>query len=93
MNEFLKMDIFFIVATVAVVVVGAALCFVLVYLARFLKTLDRIANEIQEETEAIRQDLDYARQQVRMSGAKISALTSLFGKSAVRLLGGTKKKK
>ncbi len=93
MNEFLKMDIFFVVATIAVAVVGIALCVVLVYLARFLKTLDRIANEIQEETEAIRQDLDDARHEVRRSGAQLSTLTSLFGKTAARFLGGDKKKR
>ncbi len=84
------MDIFFVVATIAFAIVGILLAVAIVYAVRFLKTLDRIAENVEEETEAIRKDIHDARGVVRREGAKLGALTSFFGKAAGRVI---KKKK
>ncbi len=90
MQEFLKMDIFFVVATIAFAVVGILLAIAIVYLVRFLRTLDRIAENVEEETEAIRHDIAGVRSRVKEEGAKLGAITEFFGKTARRIV---KKKK
>jgi CHAD domain-containing protein len=93
MDPFYKMDIFFVVATAAVAVVALCMCVVLVYLAKLLKTLDRIATEVEEETEEIRGDLHDMRLKMRRSGTWFVPLLSFFGRSAKRLASGKKRKK
>lgn len=90
MNEFLKMDVFFVVATIAFVIVGVLVCVVLVYVARFLNTANRIAAEVEEETGAIRADLDEMRHGIKR-GLRFVPLFSFFGKTA-KHLSSTKKK-
>ncbi len=92
MNEFLKMDIFFGVATVATVVVAALVCVAFMYLIRLLSTLDRISKEVEEEAKALRSDLDEARASVKREGLKLSHLFDFFTKSATRILGKKKRK-
>jgi uncharacterized protein YoxC len=92
MSEFLKMDIFFVVATIASVVVALLFCAVLYYLARFLKTLDRIAGSIEEETDAIRKDIDEVRKSMKKNTVRANSLISLFGKTITRYLGRSKRK-
>ncbi|CAN5738557.1 hypothetical protein BH11PAT2_BH11PAT2_00280 [soil metagenome] len=92
MNEFLKMDVFFVVTTIAVVIVGVLVCVVLFYLAQFLKTANRIATEVEEETGAIRADLDEMRSGIKR-GLRFVPLFSFFGKTAKRLSSTKKKSK
>ena len=91
MNEFAKMDIFFMITTVAVVVVAISMVVVLVYIARLLHTLNRIATDVEEEAEAIRADLEDARAKVRREGLKLAHLFSFFGKTTKRLSSSRKK--
>ncbi|MDB5190294.1 MAG: hypothetical protein JWN49_620 [Parcubacteria group bacterium] len=86
------MDIFFVVATIALVIVGILVCVVLVYVARFLNTANRIAVEVEEETEAIRADLDEMRGGIKR-GLRFVPLFSFFGKTAKRLSSTKKKSK
>jgi predicted RND superfamily exporter protein len=76
MNEFLKMDIFFVVATVALVVFVLMLCVALWYMIKILRSISHVADTIDEETESIKEDLDEARASVKRKGA--SLLTSLL---------------
>ncbi len=92
MNELFKMDIFFVVATITIVIVGILVCVVLVYVARFLNTANRIANDVQEETESIRADLSEMRHDIKR-GLRFVPLFSFFGKTAKRLSSTKKKSK
>lgn len=84
MDAFLKMDVFFVVATAAVVVV-AALVGVLLYRAiRLMRTLERIASEVQEEAGEIRADLRNLRQDVLARGLRFAPFLGMFGKIAKR---------
>ncbi|MES2225861.1 MAG: hypothetical protein V4480_03560 [Patescibacteria group bacterium] len=93
MDPFLKMDIFFIAATIALVIVTVLAAVVLIYLARFLATLDRIANNALEEAEAIREDLDDMRERMKKSRLWFVPLFSFFGKTAKRFSAPKKKGK
>lgn len=84
MDEFFKMDIFFVVTTVVVVVLGVLSCVALVYLIRLFRTLDRIASQVHEETEEIRADLDEMRAKTRREGLRLVHLLTFFGKTAKR---------
>ncbi|MDB5245189.1 MAG: hypothetical protein JWN90_294 [Parcubacteria group bacterium] len=86
------MDIFFVVATIALVIVGILVCVVLVYVARFLNTANRIAVEVEEETGAIRADIDEMRDGIKR-GLRFVPLFSFFGKTAKRLSSTKKKSK
>jgi predicted RND superfamily exporter protein len=92
MNEFLKMDIFFAVTTITVVIVGILVCVVLVYVARFLRTANRIATEVEEETSAIRADLSDMRDDIKR-GLRFVPLFTFFRKTAKRLTSTKKKSK
>lgn len=76
MTEFLKMDIFFVVATVAAIVVTVLTAIVLWRLAHLLKNLERISKEVAIETDIVRQDIAEVRRNIRQGKGR---LTSLFG--------------
>ena len=82
MTELLKMDIFFVVATAATALVAAGVIVALVYAVRLLRTMNRVAENIEEEAEAIREDIKDARDSVR--GFRFSDLFALFGKGMKR---------
>jgi hypothetical protein len=82
MTDLLKMDIFFVVATAATALVAAGLIVALVYTVRLLRTMNRVAENIEEEAEAIREDIKDARESVR--GFRLGSLFSLFGKGVKR---------
>lgn len=82
MTDFFKMDVFFVVATVATAVVALILIVALAYAIRFLRTLNRIGDDIEEETEAIREDIHDVRKKVRRF--KLASLFTIFARSASR---------
>lgn len=84
MDAFLKMDIFFCVTTIVVVVLGVLSCIALYFLIRLFRTLDRIANQVNEETEEIRADLHEMRAKTRREGLRLQHLLTFFGKTAKR---------
>ncbi|HEY0010660.1 MAG TPA: hypothetical protein VGB97_01950 [Candidatus Paceibacterota bacterium] len=90
MEDFLKMDIFFVVATVVMTLIGALVVVALVYAVRFLRTLNRVGDEFAEEAKAIREDVRAARARVKEEGFRAASLFSLFGKSVKR---ATRKKR
>lgn len=87
MDEFAKMDIFFVVTTIAVVVVGLLLSVVLYKLWRILGHVERFAEELSEETKLVREDIAEFRGHVK-SGLRMSRIVKFW-----RSLGGEIKKK
>jgi cell division protein FtsL len=79
MNEFLKMDIFFVVTTVAVVVITILLVLVVIRVLRILKNVEDISVMVEEEGEKIRQDIADVRENVRTEGVKAKHLLSFLG--------------
>lgn len=76
MEDFLKMDVFFIVTTAVTVFIGTLFAIALVYAIRFLRTINRIGEDIKGETEALREDIADARKHVR--GASFMKLFSML---------------
>ncbi|MCX6786742.1 MAG: hypothetical protein NTU85_02930 [Candidatus Kaiserbacteria bacterium] len=80
MNEFLKMDIFFFVTTVVVIVLGIFSVFVLVRLERVLKNIEHISEQVSLESDTIREDLAEMRKDIKRGKGHIRSLFSFFGK-------------
>lgn len=78
MDDFLKMDIFFGVTTVAVVVVSVLLALVLIRLLRILKTVDEVSEIVQEEAEEIRDDIREVRANVKAEAVKVGQVLSML---------------
>ena len=78
MDEFLKMDIFFVVTTVAVFL-GMALCAVaMIYIIKILKSVDHITHNVSEESDVMRSDIAILRKRVRDEGMKWKHFSEFF---------------
>lgn len=93
MDAFTKMDIFFVVATGAVVLVALLVGYLLYRVIRLVRTLDRIAGEVKEEAVEIRADLRSFRRDALGGKMSLTSILSFFGKSAKRAVGRTLKRK
>jgi hypothetical protein len=79
MDEFLKMDIFFVVTTVAVVVVSVLLAFVLIRVLRILKNIEDISLMVEAEGEKLREDIAHVRAKVKEEGVRVTHLFDFLG--------------
>jgi len=70
MNDFFKMDVFFVVATAAVVVLGALVGVALVRLLRILRHVERISDVVHKEAELVQGDIAGLRRGIREEGFK-----------------------
>jgi hypothetical protein len=90
MTEFFKMDFFFVVATIGFIVLAILVGVVLWYVIQILRTMNRVADSVEEEAIALKADLDAARASVRRQGkglvSSISLLTGFAEKTGKRLL-------
>jgi len=64
MEDFLKMDIFFAAATVVMVVLGSLLAVVLIRAIRILGNIERISENVVQETARLRGDIDKIRARI-----------------------------
>lgn len=64
MDEFIKMDIFFMIASVGTVVVTTITVLIGIKLFRILKDVERIAKNVSEEVDGVREDIDRARERI-----------------------------
>lgn len=71
MDDFLKMDVFFAVTTAAVLALSVLIGFVLVRVMHILKSLERILDIAEKETERVRDDLEGLRAKARREGLKL----------------------
>ncbi len=84
MDEFLKMDIFFVVTTITVVVVGGFMAYALWRLERVLRNVERISSQVAAESESIRLDLAEMRADVRSGKGRLLSLLGFVTKAAKR---------
>ena len=85
MDEFLKMDIFFFVTTIAVVVFTIFATVVLWRVQRVLKNVEYISEQVVSESDMIRQDLASMRSDIRHGKGRIKSLFGFLTKSAKRV--------
>lgn len=93
MDSFEKMDIFFLVTTVAVVVVALVAIFVGWRLAQLLGTIRRLSEEAVDEARALRADIGDVRDSVRREGFKLRHIFGLASKIGGRLSTRDRRKK
>ena len=72
MSSLIHADIFFLITTIVVIVVGILLAFVLLKLAGILKNVKDISDEAKEEAARIVTDVADLRQEIREHGEKFS---------------------
>ena len=61
MDEFLKMDVFFVIASLSILIVSALISFAVWRLLRILKHVERIAEIAGKEAENLRENASYIR--------------------------------
>ena len=83
MNEFVKMDVFFIIASTAAILLTVLLVILLIYLIRLIRDAKFIVNKAKVEAELLSEDIRDLRQNVK-NGFKIKHLLSFFGSIAKR---------
>ena len=82
MNDFLKMDIFFVVTTIATLLITVLLVAVLIRVLRILKNVEDISELVEEEGKQLRQDLAGIRKNVRDEGLRVKHFLELIGLGA-----------
>ena len=80
MNEFYKMDIFFVVTTAAVILLAILLAIVLVYVIKIMNDIKYISGKAKNETDKLSEDMDDLRAKVRTEGLKFSGAYEFFQK-------------
>ena len=91
MNDFLKMDVFFVVSTIAVIVITGLLAYALVRVLRILRNVEHISETVSEEAVLVRADVAEMRQNVKQEGFKIAHLSRFARATAERFMGRKKK--
>ena len=78
-ESLLKADIFFFVATFAVVVLTIILSVIMVYLISILRYLKHISKIAKGQAEEISEDINDLRSEIRVKGAGLSSIFDFLG--------------
>ena len=84
MEEFVKADIFFVIASIAAVVVSALVAVALIYVIRIVRNVTDISERVRAESSALSQDLSELRASVRTKGLRLRQLVSFLAKVRIR---------
>ena len=87
MNDFLKMDIFFIVTTLVVLMLGIVVTLILFRVWRILGHMEDISRDISEESALLRNDVAQMRARIKTEGFKFAHIMSLFSSRIARFWG------
>lgn len=79
MDDFLKMDIFFVVTTVSVVVVTILLSLVLLRVFAILKNVQDISEIIEDEGRKLSADIAQVRENIKEEGLRFKHLLKFIG--------------
>jgi hypothetical protein len=91
MDEFQKMDVFFVVATLGFIVLTVLASLFLFYAIRVAQALDRIAKDIEVEAHELKQDIDDARLAAKREGRHLLHLVDVALATGRRFVRGRKK--
>lgn len=84
MNDFLKMDIFFVVTTFVVAFWGIIGIVALYYIIRILKNINRLSQIAVEEADELRDDIADIRSHIRDEGIRFKSVMDFFSSMLVR---------
>lgn len=79
MNEFLKMDVFFVVTTTVILLLGVFALVALYFIIKILKNVDHVSKNVSEESDHIKVDVNILRAKIRDEGMRVQHLLGLFG--------------
>lgn len=68
MESVLKADIFFVITTIAVVVIAVGLTIVIVYAVRFFRDISYLSRRVREEGDHIIDDVSEYRMRIKRDG-------------------------
>lgn len=91
MSDFAKMDIFFVVSTIAVIGLALMLGMALYYIVRILRNVEHVSEIVSDEGDLMREDIAQMRASIKREGFKISHLASFARKRAVSFMRPRKK--
>jgi len=86
MDGFFRMDVFFVVATIGFAVLALLLAIAIAYAIELLRTLNRVADTVENEADALKGDIDEARTSVKRGGNRLVAFLGFTRKTGKRLL-------
>ncbi len=92
MSDFAKMDIFFVVTTVAVVVVTVLLSIALYRILRILRNVEHVSKIVSDEGDLVRGDIAEMRSAIKVEGFKLAHLVRFARKRAESFMRPGKKK-
>lgn len=78
MDEFLKMDVFFFVTTIAVIILAFFSAYILWRFERILKNVEHISEQVAKESDNVREDLDELRSDLKRGKNRLVSLLSFF---------------
>ena len=78
MDTIFKADIFFVITTVVVCVLGLLIALVLIYLIRILRDVKKLSRKVRQEGEALVEDIEDLRENIKKNTIKLSDILS-FG--------------
>jgi signal transduction histidine kinase len=77
-NPIIQANIFFVITSIAVILVTLLVVVLLAYLVLILKDFRGVSRKVREETELIAMDINDAREHIRKKGSDISSAFDLF---------------
>jgi len=80
MNEFLKMDVFFFVATIAVIVVAVFAAYIMWRFQRILKNIEHISEQVSKESDMVREDIAEFRSDLKRGRGRLRSLFRFLSK-------------
>ncbi len=84
MNDFLKMDIFFVVTTFVVSFCGILGIVALYFVIRILNNIKKLSEIAIEEANEIRDDIAGVRSKIKEEGIRIKTILEFFSNMLVR---------
>lgn len=78
MDEFLKMDVFFLVTTLVVIVLGFLSALILFRLWKILGHVEHISEHVAEESDLIREDITHLRNDIKSGASKVLSSFNFF---------------
>ena len=78
MTDFMKMDVFFFVTTIAVVIWTVLVGVLIAYLIRISRKVDYITDKAKQQTDLLSEDLGELRKNMKGGGFKLASLAKFF---------------
>lgn len=82
MSDFAKMDVFFVITTVAVIVVAVLLSIALYRLLKILRNVEHVSQIVSDEGDLVRADVAEMRVAIKREGFKLAHLANFARKRA-----------